>query len=379
VEERTFWLAWTQISGLGPILLKRLQQHFGTLGAAWEANPIQLKEVAGFGGKTIQAVIEKRAKIEPEKFLQQHLEKNPNFWTPADAEYPRLLLETPNYPPVLYYRGKIEISENQGITPTVGIVGTRSLTEYGKRWTRRISTALAKQGFTIVSGMAEGIDTEAHDACLEVGGRTLAVLGTGVDVVYPPRNRNLYERILENGLVLSEYPDGTQPYRTNFPPRNRIIAGLSRAVLVMEAPTKSGALITADVAKDFQRDVYALTARLDDYKSHGCLQLLTEGATPIPLEFEKLLKMLGAKPLVEEESLASLPLFNQSPGSNQPPIPDLEPDLKQVFQVMSSEPLAFDLIVQQSGLTAGTVSSALLQLELMGLVTQLPGMRYQKC
>lgn len=384
MEERVFWLAWSQVSGIGPILLKRLQTHFISLATAWEASPNQLKEVEGFGTKTVQAVVEKRSKIDPEKLLKQHLEKNPNFWTPADVQYPRLLLETPNPPPVLYYQGKVQNSENKGITPTVAIVGTRSLSEYGKRWTRKISAALAKQGFTIVSGMADGIDTEAHDACLEVGGRTLAVLGTGVDVVYPPRNRSLYERILNNGLVLSEYPAGTQPSRTNFPPRNRIIAGLSRAVLVMEAPTKSGALITADVANEIKRNVYVLTARLDDYNSHGCLKLLNKGATPIPIELDQLLIMLGAKALVEKADFSSLPLFNQpeikqTQISNQPPIPDLEPDLKQVFQSIATEPISFDLIVQKSGLTASVVSSALLQLELMGLVTQLPGMRYQRC
>ncbi|MFB2898765.1 DNA-processing protein DprA [Aerosakkonemataceae cyanobacterium BLCC-F50] len=384
MEERVFWLAWAQISGVGPILLKRLQNHFISLSAAWEASPNQLREVEGFGNKTVQAVVEKRAKIDPEKLLKQHLEKNPNFWTPADPEYPRLLLEIPNPPPVLYYRGKPQLSENQGITPTIGIVGTRSLSEYGKRWTRKISAALAKQGFTIVSGMAEGIDTEAHDACLEVGGRTLAVLGTGVDVVYPPSNRRLYDRILENGLVLSEYIAGTQPNRTNFPPRNRIIAGLSRAVLVMEAPNKSGALITADYTKDLQRDIYVLTARLEDYNSHGCLKLLNKGANAIPVEFDQLLTMLGAKPVADKADFSSLPLFNQpqierSPTPIQPPTPELEPDLKQVFQTLTTEPLSFDLIVQQSGLAASVVSSALLQLELMGLVTQLPGMRYQKC
>jgi len=379
VEERTFWLVWSQISGVGPILLRRLQQHFGTLGAAWEASPAKLREVEGFGAKTVEAVVGKRSQIDPEKFLQQHLQKNPYFWTPADAEYPRLVLETPNPPAVLYYRGKVQPQENQGITPTVGIVGTRQPSEYGIRWTRRISAALAKQGFTIVSGMADGIDTEAHRACLEAGGRTLAVFGTGVDVVYPSHNRSLYEQILANGLVLSEYSAGTPPDRTRFPARNRIIAGLSRAVLVMEAPKKSGALITAQVANDFRRDVYALSARNDDYNFHGCLNLLVQGAKPIPIELDELLKMLGATPIKETENLGSLPLFAQSLPSNQPPLPDLEPELKQVFQAVSSEVLPFDLIVQKAGLAAGSVSSALLQLELMGLVTQLPGMRYQRC
>lgn len=380
LEERVFWLAWTQISGVGPILLKRLLQHFGSLAAAWEATPTELKKVEGFGAKTVQSVVEKRNQIDPEKFFLQHQQKNPFFWTPADPEYPRLLLEIPNAPPVIYYRGKVQLEENQGITPTVGIVGTRQPSEYGIRWTRKISAALAKQGFTIVSGMADGIDTEAHRACLEVGGRTIAVFGTGVDVIYPPKNRHLYEQIQQNGIVVSEYAAGTPPDRTRFPARNRIIAGLSRAVLVMEAPKKSGALITADVAKDFSRQVYALSARNDDYNFHGCLNLISEGAKPIPIELDELLQMLGATPTQETESFASLPLFNQQPQvSNQPPIPDLEPELKQVFQAVSSEAIPFDLIVEQAGLAAGSVSSALLQLELMGLVTQLPGMRYQRC
>lgn len=379
LEERAFWLAWSQISGVGPILLQRLQKHFGNLAVAWDANPTKLREVEGFGSKIVQAVAEKRSQIDPELFLLQHQQKNPYFWTPADAEYPRLLLEIPNSPPVLYYRGKVQIQENQGLTPTVGIVGTRQPSEYGIRWTRRISAALAKQGFTIVSGMADGIDTEAHRACLEAGGRTVAVFGTGVDVVYPSRNRNLYEQIQQNGLILSEYSAGTPPDRTRFPARNRIIAGLSRSILVMEAPKKSGALITADVANSFGRHVYALSARNDDLNFHGCLNLIVQGAKPIPIELDEFLEMLGAKQNLASEDLASLPLFARTPPSNQPPLPDLEPELKQVLQFISSEAIPFDLIVQKVGLAPGSVSSALLQLELMGLVTQLPGMRYQRC
>ncbi|MFB2917592.1 DNA-processing protein DprA [Aerosakkonema funiforme] len=379
VEERAYWLAWSQIPGIGPILLKRLQQHFGNLAAAWEASAAQLRQVEGFGAKTLVTVEGKRSQLHPAQFLLQYQQKNPYFWTPADPDYPRLLRDIPNPPPVLHYRGKVQTQENQGLTATVGIVGTRQPSEYGIRWTRRISAALAKQGFTIVSGMAEGIDTEAHSACLEAGGRTIAVFGTGIDVIYPSRNRNLSAQITGNGLLLSEYSAGTPPDRTRFPARNRIIAALSRAVLVMEAPKKSGALITAEVAKDFGRDVYVLTARLDDYQSHGCLNLLTKGATAIPVEFEELLKMLGATPLADTENFASLPLFAETQASNAPPMPDLEPELKQVWQAISSEATPFDLIVQKAGLPPGGVSSALLHLELMGLVTQLPGMRYQKC
>ncbi len=373
VEERAYWLAWSQVERVGPVLLRRLQQHFRTLADAWKASAAQLQQVEGFGYQIAGAVTAARSQINPEQLLEQHSIKNPNFWTPADADYPRLLLEIPTPPPVLYYRGQVQPQENQGIKPIVGIVGTREPSDYGKRWTRKISTALAKRGFTVVSGMAAGIDTEAHIGCLESGGRTLAVLGTGVDMVYPPRNRNLYEQIQQQGLLLSEYPAGVQPNRIHFPQRNRIIAGLSRAVLVMEAPTKSGALITADFANEFCRDVYALPGSLDNYKSLGCLGLLSKGAHVI-LNEGHLMEMLGVIP--ELDPVEQLPLFAQEQPT---PVPQLEPELAKVWQAIASEPTPFDLIVQQAGLAAGSVSSALLQLELLGLVSQLPGMRYQRC
>jgi DNA processing protein len=372
-EERAYWLAWSQVERVGPVLLRRLQQHFGTLAEAWKANAAQLQHVEGFGYQLAGAVVASRSRINPQQLLEQHTAKNPHFWTPADADYPRLLLEIPSPPPVLYYRGQVQLQENQGIKPMVGIVGTREPTEYGKRWTRKISTALAKHGFTVVSGMAAGIDTEAHVGCLSLGGRTIAVLGTGVDMIYPPRNRNLYEQIQQQGLLVSEYPAGTQPNRVHFPQRNRIIAGLSRAILVMEAPSKSGALITAHYANEFCRDVYALPGSLDNNQSIGCLGLLNRGAHVI-LNEGHLLDMLGAIPQLD--SVEQLPLFAQEAST---PMPQLEPELAKVFQVLASEPSPFDIIVQQANLEAGLVSSALLQLELMGLVSQLPGMHYRRC
>ena len=373
LEERTYWLAWSQVDRVGPVLLRRLQQHFGTLAEAWKANATQLSQVEGFGNQIINTVTAARSQIHPEQFLEQHSKKNPHFWTLADTDYPRLLLEIPSPPPVLYYRGLVQPQENQGIKPMVSIVGTRNPTEYGKRWTRKISAALAQHGFTVVSGMAAGIDTEAHRGCLNAGGRTLAVLGTGVDMIYPPSNKPLYEQIQQQGLVLSEYPAGTKPNRAHFPQRNRIVAGLSRAVLVMEAPTKSGALITAYQANEFCRDVYVLPGRLDDEQSVGCLGLLSRGSHVI-LSEGHLLEMLGAIPQLDQAE--QLPLFAQE----QPkPVPELEPELAQVLQTLASEPSPFDLIVQQAGLAAGSVSSALLQLELLGLVSQLPGMQYRRC
>ena len=377
VEEGAYWLAWTQISGIGPVLLRRLQQHFGTLATAWNATKVQLGEVEGFGFQTLEKVVQQRSRLHPEQLFTKHQQENSHFWTPADADYPRLLLETPSPPPILYYRGEVELQENLGQKPMVGIVGTRQPSEYGIRWTRQIGTALAKNGFTVVSGMAEGIDTESHIAAMKAGGRTIAVLGTGVDVIYPYKNRDLYKQILTAGLVMSEYHTKTPPDRTHFPRLNRIIAGLSRAILVMEAPLKSGALITATYANEFGRDVYALPGRLDDHPSQGCLKLLSQGATFILKELDELLTMLGAIPQIDGVEASTAP---------EQLMPTLSPELQTVMdafaagvpEALASDALPFDFIVQQTGMAAGSVSGALLELELMGLVSQLPGMRYQK-
>ncbi|HEY9810160.1 MAG TPA: DNA-processing protein DprA [Halomicronema sp.] len=378
-EERVFWWAWSKVPGVGPVLMRRLRDYFGGLREAWGATEKELGRVEGFGRQTVEGVVRWRAQVDLEKVWREHLEKNPDFWTPADEGYPRLLLEIPNPPPVLYYRGVVDLAENSGLRPMVGVVGTREPSEYGRRWTRKICRALAGRGFTVVSGLAAGIDTEAHRGCLEAGGRTLAVMGTGVDLVYPPRNGGLYGEIVAGGAVLSEYPAGSGPDRAHFPQRNRIIAGLCRAVLVMEAPVRSGALITANLAADFGRDVFVLPGSLDNPNALGCLGLLSKGAQVI-LNEGLLLEMLGSMPPVDVPELGvgevQLSLFEEV---NKGPVSGLSAELMQVLQVVSSEEVAFDLIVEKANLPAPTVSSSLLQLELLGLVSQLPGMRYQRC
>ncbi len=373
MEERAFWLAWSQISGIGPVLIKRLYRHFGSLALAWEASPNELTEVEGIGSQTVEEILPQRSKCQPDRLLQQHEQKNEHFWTPAEVGYPRLLKEIPDPPPVLYYRGDSRLVKDLGTLPAIAIVGTRDPSDYGRRWTRKISSALAQNGFVVVSGLADGIDTEAHHNCIESGGKTVAVLGTGVDVVYPWTNRRLYQEVLENGLALSEYPAGTQPDRTHFPRRNRIVAGLCRAVLVLEAPERSGALITAFLANDYGRDVYALPGSLDNVKSIGCLTLISKGAQMI-LGEAKLLEMLGMMPQLDYPVMEATQL----------PLIDLSAELSQVLQSVNTiaqnnevGAADFDAIVQQTDMPAGSVSSALLQLEMLGLVSQLPGMRYQ--
>lgn len=381
--EQYYWVAWSQIKGVGPVLLKRIWQQFGSLEQAWQASRMELGAVDGLGGKLIDRVIAGRSPLNPAEVYAKHLEKNPQFWTPADQNYPKLLLEIPSPPPILYYRGKVDWRENEGKTPAIAMVGTRHPTEHGKRWTTRISSALAKTGFTIVSGMAKGIDGVAHTACLKTPGRTIAVLGTGVDVIYPANHRALYDQICDRGLIISEYPAGDRPDRSHFPARNRIIAGLTRATLVMEAPKRSGSLITSHYAMDFNRDVYALPNSPEQQQSSGCLDLIRRGASMI-LDEKSLIEDLGGMPQLDEVA-PQLSLLPTTPETE--PIPELPTpmDYTQIpkeflplWHAISPEPTPFDLIIVQSGLSADKVSATLLEWELEGLISQLPGMRYRR-
>lgn len=372
MEERAYWLAWSRVSGIGPVVLKRLQQRFGLLSQAWHADCQILGAVEGIGAQTLKTIEKHRRSVEPSTLLAQHLQNNPDFWSLAEDHYPRMLAEVADPPPLLYYRGLVQPEENYGNTPLVAMVGTRDPSEYAKRWTRKIAYALAKRGITVVSGMAEGVDTQAHLGCLEGGGRTLAVLGTGVDMIYPPRNQGLYHKIQEQGLVMSEYPAGTQPNRAHFPRRNRIVAGLCRAVLVMEAPTKSGALITAYQANEYNRDIYVLPGSLDNPRAMGCLGLVQRGAQLI-LGIGQLLDQLGSIPPLPPDTPASSPESSATLTDIQAEILNA---VHQLCHQSGDGSAPFDLIVQSVDKLAGEVSGELLQLELQGFVTQLPGMRY---
>jgi DNA processing protein len=381
-QERIYWLAWSKVTGVGPVLVDRLCQQFGNLETAWNADEQQLLQIDGIGLQSLAKIVAARASIDPHKLLVEHESDNPNWWVRIDPDYPSLLAEIPSAPTVLYYRGRAQFAQPQTNAPAIGIVGTRDPSDYGKRWARKIASCLATKGYPIVSGLAQGVDTEAHTACLEAGGQTIAVVGTGVDMVYPPRNQNLTAQIAEHGLIVSEYPAKTPPDRSHFPARNRIIAGLSRVTIVIEAPTKSGALITAYQANDFGRDVYALPGSLDNPNSLGCLGLLSRGAQPI-LGLDSLLELLATLPQLDPAvspilKPAAIDRVEARSSVPETPPPQLPPDLQQIWLVLSDLPVNFDEIVSKSQLPVATVSSGLVHLELLGLVTQLPGMRYQK-
>lgn len=361
--EKAYWLAWSQVRGVGPVLMKRIYQVFGSMAEAWQASPSELQEVEGIGGQTLETIRQAQREVEPLSLLAVHEHTNLNFWTPSDREYPQLLWEIPDPPPLLYYHGSLT---NWNERNTIAIVGTRRATPYGRRWTKKIVTALAERGFTVISGMADGIDGEAHKSCLDIGGQTVAVVGTGVDRIYPHKHKSLYDQIVASGLIVSEYPQGTPPDKTHFPARNRIIAGLSRVTLVMEAPLPSGALITAYQANEYGRDVYALPNSLEVNEAKGCLKLLGKGAQAI-LGVDELLEALGMLP-------------NLDTPKNAIAVSEL-PDLQQkILQAIGyGEPVGLDWIVEQVKVPSGEVMGALTYLEIMGAIAPYPGMRYQRC
>ncbi len=362
--DRPFWLAWNRIRGVGPHRMKRLVQQLGSLQQAWDADVEQLQQVEGIGGQVAETIRGERQRLDPEQVLTQATAAGIPLLTPADSGYPALLWEIPDPPPVLYVLG-----DQPQWAPTVAIVGTRAPTAYGRRWTEQIARALTEAGCVIVSGLAAGVDGVAHQACLQAGGHTIAVLGTGVDQIYPARHRQLYRQIRSQGTLVSEFPPGTQPAKENFPRRNRVIAGLCRTTLVMEAPERSGALITAYLANDYNRDVYALPGNIDVAEARGCLKLIRNGASPI-LSIEELIADLELIPT--QLSLGEGVALN----SDAPPL--LKGDQETIWQALDHEPLSLDALAQRTQLEIEILSSTLLIMELEGWVVQMPGMRYQR-
>lgn len=369
VRDAAYWYSWAQVPGIGPVLLQRLHQQFGSLKAAWEAPLEALGTVEGIGAKLLALIEQHRAGCSPQQAYAEHCRQNPHHWVYSDPSYPHLLREIPDPPPFLYYGGTLDASGLRPQQGAIAIVGTRDPSEYGRRWARKLGYCLGRAGFVVVSGMAVGIDAEAHWGCLEAGGTAIAVLATGVDMIYPPENKALYWQLVQRGGLLSEYPRGTPPERARFPRRNRIIAGLCRAVIIVEAPFKSGALITARYAAENGRDVYVLPGHLDNHRSKGGLSLVNQGAQII-LGEEALLQQLGQTPPLVPDPPPSLPQLT----CQQQQIMEALRNLSRQRQTAS---VAFDDIVEALALDTGLVAAELMALELMGLVQQEPGNRYQ--
>ncbi|MGD0806990.1 MAG: DNA-processing protein DprA [Anaerolineales bacterium] len=355
-EERAYWVAFNHIRGVGSARVQRMIKAFGDLRSAWEASRSGLS-AAGLDERTTEAIVSGRSQIDPELLLDRCAQRRIRVLIWEDADYPVRLKELPAPPPVLYLKGTLCEADNL----SAAVVGTRKTTAYGREVTRMFASALASSGVTVVSGMARGIDSEAHTAALERHGRTLAVFGCGVDVVYPPEHARLARRIEESGALLSDYPPGTPPDAVNFPPRNRIIAGLSMATLVVEAGEESGALLTASYAADYGRDVFAVPGSVLSESSRGCNRLIASGA------------QVAVSP---EEFLCALDLNRTGPSIQmRMAIPDSPVEAK-ILSALSSEPTHIDLLKTKVGLPVEEVSGALAMMELKGMVRPVGGMQY---
>lgn len=336
--------------------LRSLLDYFGDARTAWNASPFDLV-AAGIGSRLAERVVQIRGTIDLDEYMSRVEKSNIQIFTWDDPDYPAHLKEIDQPPPVLYVRGDLSVED----TWSVGIVGTRAVTAYGRQVTDELASVLAQNGVTVVSGLARGVDAVAHTAALKAGGRTLAVLGSGVDRIYPPEHRQMAEKIMLNGAIISDYAPGTAPDSANFPPRNRIISGLSMAIVVVEAGDISGALITAQFAANQGRDVFAVPGMIYAPQSKGTNRLIANGARVL-LRPADVLEALDLTRNVERREVR-----------RAVPSDATEAALLDYLRV---EPLHVDEIRAGLGLPIEKISAALTMMELKGMVRQVGSMNY---
>ncbi|NIS60030.1 MAG: DNA-protecting protein DprA [Proteobacteria bacterium] len=360
MDDRFYWLALNSLPGFGPVLIKALLDRFGDPRRVFEASRTESARVDGIGERLAGVIKETDVRGKVNRELELIEKFNVSIVTIRDQLYPNNLRQIYDSPPLLYVRGNLQSRDDFAIS----MVGSRLATDYGRTVTERIAGDLARHGVTMVSGMARGIDSAAHRGALSVGGRTIAVLGCGVDIVYPRENCHLFEEIITRGAVISEFPMSTPPEGANFPRRNRIISGLSLGVVIVQASSRSGSLITARLALEQNRDVFAVPGNIGMAVSQGTNRLIKQGA--------KLVE--SAEDVLEEV----LPRFRHQRSSSGDRDLSLEEEEERVFCVLQDEPIHIDSIIAQTRMGASRVFSTLLQLELKGLVQQLSGKRFVK-
>lgn len=351
-----YWLGFNCVRGIGPARLRGLIDYFGDLQPAWHGTAEDLRD-AGLDRRSIQNLLTARQQLDLDQLLQQLARSGAKALTWQDDTYPAQLRTVYDPPPVLFVRGTLTAGDHWA----VALVGTRKPTAYGREVARQLAGELTRHGITIVSGLARGIDAEVHRAALDAGGRTLAVLGSGVDVIYPYEHRRLAMEIVQAGALLADYPLGTQPEANNFPPRNRIISGLSLGVVVIEAGQTSGALITAQFAVEQGREVFAVPGSILSRSSDGPNRLLREGAR-IVLSIDDILQELNLTQVAHQAEARAL-------------LPADETEALLIRQ-LSSEPRHIDEVGQATTLPIALVSSTLTILELKGWVRQVGAMHY---
>lgn len=356
MDQKAYWVGFNLVKGIGAVRLKQVLDFFGSLEVAWNS-PQDGLIASGLSQKIVDNFRQVRNQVDLDLIMANIQKKGIKVLTWEDPDYPRRLKEINQAPPVLFINGSINVEDDWA----VAVVGTRRVTPYGRQVAIEIAQFLAQNGVTIVSGLARGVDAIAHQSALQAGGRTIAVLGSGVDVVYPPEHSKLAREIVAQGALVSDYPMGTPPDGINFPPRNRIISGLSLATVVVEAGEKSGALITAEFAVDQGRDVFAVPGSILASQSEGTNKLIEQGARP-------LLKMTD---ILEILKLEQIPEKQQNRKTN--PINETE---KKILVHLSQDPLHVDELCSLAGLPISEVSATLTMMELKGMVSQVGGMQY---
>ena len=358
------WLALARIRGLGPASFKKLADFFGDPSRALSASENELAQVPGLERPAIEGILGFSEWEEIAKEIERSAQAGATILPYAAADYPARLKTIADPPPFLYVKGGLSAEDERAIA----VVGSRSASEYGLRVTRDLCRGLASLGFTIVSGMARGIDAAAHEAALEAGGRTVAVLGSGIDVIYPPEHEQLFQRICGQGAVVSELSIGAPPISFNFPARNRLISGMALGVVVVEATEKSGSLITAGLALEQGREVFAVPGEAGASRSRGTHQLIRQGAKLVE-RVEDVLEEIAPQ-LARRSAPADV--------SKPPPVlpPNMSPEAKKIFELVLGRPRQIDEVIETSGLQPAKVSEILLDLEILGLLKQLPGKRF---
>ncbi|MBC7473785.1 MAG: DNA-protecting protein DprA [Candidatus Sericytochromatia bacterium] len=357
-----YWISFNKINGLGPVKLYSIWNYFNDLKYAWQAPIEEFKNIPTLTANNIIQIKDAKIKIDPVKEFELIDKSGIGVLTLVDDNYPSSLKNIHDPPFIIYYKGKFD---KERLEKCVGVVGTRKPSYSGKKSANYFSLEMAKLGITIVSGLANGVDTEAHKCALKVeNGYTIAVLGCGVDYIYPPENKKLYEEILEKGMIISEYSPGTHPDSWRFPARNRIISGLSKGVLIIEAAEKSGALITADFATEQGREVMAVPGEINNPMSKGTNNLIKQGAN-IVTDVIDVLELLNWN-IVNNNSISN----NVAPHIENLNLSDGE---KEVYIILNEIPQHLDLISDKLSLPLSEISSNLIMLELKQLVRQLPG------
>ncbi|MBK8901844.1 MAG: DNA-protecting protein DprA [Anaerolineaceae bacterium] len=357
MSDLKYWLGFNLVKGIGPAKVQALLDYYGSLANAWQANEFELYKI-GLDKRAVANFLQTRHEVDLDVALVQVQKANIKLLTWEMPDYPNYLREIPTPPPLLYLKGDLLEQDRWA----VAVVGTRRLTSYGRQVTRDLVAGLVQNNITVVSGLARGIDAIAHKTAVELGGRTLAVLGSGLDAIYPADNRALAQEITQgHGAIISEYGLGIQPEAKNFPPRNRIISGLSLGVIIVEAGERSGALITTNFALEQNRDVFAVPGNINSPASQGPNRLIQEGAKPVT-RVEDVLEELNLH-MVAERTAVQLVL------------PETAEEIA-LYTQLSTQPVHIDELSRSTGLPSALVSSTLTLMELKGMVQQVGGMNY---